>query len=270
VTEGARALHFNSRIVHHALTSGTNKSLKRDNEGEMNLTSARSSWIVFVTNLYARRSSVFSSLPTPEDSPVVRIDGPDPDKVLILGSGIVIGTGVTSHELALGGHLARLVAAATGRGIQVEVLPIPGLMVSFVHSYLSRLDLARFDVVVLAVGLNDALMFTPVRAWSRRMADALSIATNKLAVDGHICIVAVADPSQSPLFHRFPARLAAHHARVLNRATASIINGRPDASLIHYRITPVTDPVRLYDSSSYRGWAGEIAPRIIQILERSR
>lgn len=46
-------------------------------------------------------SQSWRALPQPTDSPVVHAAGADPDRVLLIGSGINVGYGVVSHDLAL-------------------------------------------------------------------------------------------------------------------------------------------------------------------------
>ena len=55
----------------------------------------------------ATSSQSWRTLPVPSGPPVAHTDGPDPDRVLLLGAGISMGYGMKSHDLALPGQLAR-------------------------------------------------------------------------------------------------------------------------------------------------------------------
>ncbi len=230
----------------------------------------RGAWVLFSTSLYARRSSLFSALPTPTDSPEVVVSGPDPDRVLLAGSGVVIGTGVTSYNLGLAGHLARIVAAATGHGVSVEVAPLPGVLARSARAQLERLAVGRFDAIILSLGLNDALVFTTRATWTAALNSTLDYLESTMAADSRIFLVAIADPSQSPLFRPIAARFAARHARVLNEETDRIVASRPRVSLLHYEVGEISDSLRLYDTKSYARWANELSPAIVDFFRTQR
>lgn len=230
----------------------------------------RGAWVLFSTSLYARKSSLFSALPTPTDAPEVVVAGADPDRILLVGSGVVIGTGVTSYNLGLAGHLARIIAAATGHGVSIEVAPIPGLDARSARARLEQLAVRRFDALVLSMGLNDALVFTSRATWTASVNSTLDYLESTMAADARIFLVAIADPSQSPLFRPFAARFAARHARALNEVTTRIVASRPRVRVLHYEVGSISDSLRLYDTKSYARWAGELAPEIVDFLSTQR
>src|SRR4051812_7382892 len=73
--------------------------------------------------------SSWPTLPRPTDYAQSNAPGLDPDRVLVVGSGPAAGWGVRSHELGLPGQLARRLAAATGRGSDVDILSSASLPV---------------------------------------------------------------------------------------------------------------------------------------------
>ncbi len=124
-------------------------------------------------------------LPRPERSAVTESRGPDPDRILLLGSGIAVGYGVVTHELALAGHLARHLASLTGRGASVAVLASPQLDCAKAREILRLTDLSRYDAIVLTLGGFDGLTFLTVRAWKRgirAVLDQLAAAEPRLQV----------------------------------------------------------------------------------------
>ena len=231
---------------------------------------SRGAWVLFSTSLYARKSSLFSALPTPTDSPVITVAGPDPDRVLVAGSGVVIGTGVTSYDLGLPGHLARIVAAATRHGITVQAAPLPGLLARSARSHVEQLAVRHYDAVLLSIGINDALTFTSRSSWVASMSSTLDYLESTMAPDARIFLVAIADPSQSPLFRPTAARFAARHARALNAETDRMVETRPRVNILRYEIGAISDPLRLYDTKSYARWASELAPGLIKFLRTQR
>lgn len=230
----------------------------------------RGAWVLFSTSLYARKSSLFSALPTPTDSRDVVVAGADPDRILLVGSGVVVGTGVASYNLGLAGHLARIVSAATGHGVSIEVAPLPGLLARSARAELHQLAVRRYDAVILSMGLNDALVFTPRASWAAAVNATLDYLESTVAADARIFLVAIADPSQSPLFRPIAARFAARHARVLNEETARIVSSRPRVSILHYEVGAISDSLRVYDTRSYARWANELAPKIVNFLSTQR
>lgn len=95
-------------------------------------------------------------LPQPADGTRLVAPGLDPDRVLLLGNGPVIGFGVLTHDLALPGQLARRLATSTGRGAVVDVVARRGLRTSAAGALLRGVRASAYDAVVLAVGATDA------------------------------------------------------------------------------------------------------------------
>ncbi|QNE45631.1 hypothetical protein F1C58_00955 [Glaciihabitans sp. INWT7] len=112
----------------------------------------RESVAVTLTNVVALRQGGFGSLPAPADSPRIVIDGADPYRILLAGSGVVSGYGLASHSLGVGGHLARYLAAATEHGVVLDVIPIPSLLLTHAPAHLRSIDLSGYAAVILAWG----------------------------------------------------------------------------------------------------------------------
>ena len=68
-----------------------------------------------------RVAGVRQGLARPADSPQAFVAGRSSLRVLLAGSGPVVGWGVGSHDLGLPGAVARAVAATTGRGVGGDV-----------------------------------------------------------------------------------------------------------------------------------------------------
>jgi hypothetical protein len=86
--------------------------------------------------------------------------GLDPLRVLLFGSGPLIGYGVDSRDAAVDGHLARLLAERTGRGVIIEsrvrlALPTTEAVVS-----LGGAGTATFAAAVWAPRFTEELQFS--------------------------------------------------------------------------------------------------------------
>lgn len=208
---------------------------------------SRESVIVAAANLFAHRRGSFASLPVPSDTPTIVIEGPDPDRILLAGCGVVTGFGITSHALGIGGYLARFLAA-----------------------YLGRLDLGRYTAVVLAVGVNDAFGMTSAISWKRSLSVTLRQFRERMLPGSQVFLIAIADPTSSPLFRSGPSRRARSRALTLNRETQAIVASEPNVTTIEFRIGDASDEFRLYDASSYQRWARQLSPSVVEGLVRMR
>lgn len=230
----------------------------------------RESALVCCLNLITCTPGILASMPAPTDSRAIVATGPDPHHLLFLGSGVVSGFGLASHALGAGCHLARFISAETGRGVGVDIVPIPSLLLRILPAHLSRLELGGYDAVILAVGVNDAFGITSRRAWLRGLADALRVLKERLPPGGQIFLLAIADPTPSPVFRRRASHRASARASEFNDASRQLVEGDPDVTVIGFTIGPTTDMRRTYDSTSYLGWARQMGPRVVEGLARIR
>lgn len=226
--------------------------------------------IVAAANLFARRRGSFASLPVPSDTPTIVVEGPDPDRILLAGCGVVTGFGITSHALGIGGYLARFVAAGTERGLTLDIVPLASLLVRFAPAHLAGLDLGRYTAVVLAVGVNDAFGMTSAISWRRSLSATLRLFRERMLPGSQVFLIAIADPTSSPLFRRGPSRRARSRALALNRETQAIVASEPNVTTIEFQIGDASDELRLYDASSYQRWARQLSPSVVESLVRMR
>ena len=143
------------------------------------------------------------TMPVPRDEPRVRIDGPDAERVLLLGGVLAGSHGVVSHEFGMAGHLARMVHALTGRGVEIEVASfLPGSA----HQLTSELDgivLKGFDAIVAFVGGVEARSLWSDDRW-RHDLDAMLSRLTTLAPSVPVVVVVL---TQLPTSTNIPAVL---------------------------------------------------------------
>lgn len=101
-----------------------------------------------------------------EHTGVISGDGA-PLRVLIIGESTVVGVGVDRIEQGLVGHFVHAFALATGRPLIWELLGQNGATVAELHARLAAAQVPDFDLVVLAVGVNDAKALHSPRRWRR-------------------------------------------------------------------------------------------------------
>lgn len=126
----------------------------------------------------ARVAAVRSRLVRPIGGRQAFVAGRRPLRVLLVGSGPVVGWGVGSHDLALPGALARALAAATGRGAVVDVVPHPSAGVRRLPRLLEASGPARYDAVVLSGAVADAVRLADPEKWRMRLRALLTEATS--------------------------------------------------------------------------------------------
>ena len=203
------------------------------------------------------------SLPFPDDDPIAHSPGPDADRILLLGGAIAVGYGVRTHELALGGGLARRVGDLTSRGVLVKIAAEPEYTLVDVPTLLDELRVSRFDALVLAFGGADTYTLPP-RRW-RVMLDGVLDHLASLDIVG-LQIFVVGMPKISSRGRPY-ATLANRRATQFDLETRAACDSRPSVTFLPLSSgTPGTGPT---DRGVYNIWAIELAPLIAEALDAS-
>ena len=106
----------------------------------------------------------------PSGDPIVHVDGADPDRVLLVGSGPAAGAGSADHSAALPGTLARALAARTARGAVVESRGAHQALLGDVRGLIAGARLQRFDALVVFIGLEDGTTGASLARWRHDLA----------------------------------------------------------------------------------------------------
>lgn len=160
-------------------------------------------------------------IPRPFDEPHSSAPGPNSDRVLIFGAGLAVGWGVSTHDLALPGFLARSLASLTGRGADVEVVAHPDVLLEDALPRLSTLPLWRYDALVIVLGVNAALHLNPLRAWRRDMT-ALLAGLEESFAGKPVVIAGIQRIRSIPVYDSVLGGIADRHATRLNRVSAQV------------------------------------------------
>jgi hypothetical protein len=168
-------------------------------------------------------------MPAPADEPLISVPGPDPYRVVLVGGQLVKGLGLASHQLGLGGSLARGLQAATAHGVTVEVRGTsPGGVRMMADA--AAVDETAHDVLVAVLGATEALRLTPTRVWSRELGAFL----DRFGADGRPPLVVVATP-RLPRDLDMPAwalNRAQQHIDRINYATEERCLERPGVRFV--------------------------------------
>jgi hypothetical protein len=205
-------------------------------------------------------------LPYPHDPPVVHGSGPNPDRVLVIGGALMRGIGVASHELGIPGHLARKLAASTGRGADVEVHAIPMLTAARADEELRAQKLQRFDAVVMLVGSGEVLRMRPMRLWRRDIRSLLG-SVAEIAPDGPPVVVSAVPPFAAAF--RVSERSRRRIARGITRLNVETARACAETGLAAFvdfdEVTPApTGTTRA--AHAYERWASAMVTPVVTAM----
>lgn len=94
----------------------------------------------------------------------------EPFRLLLIGESTVAGVGVDSQSDALSGQLAAQLAARLSRPVCWQACGRNGATAADTLAASLELPDARWDAVVIVLGVNDTTHLTPRRRWRRSMA----------------------------------------------------------------------------------------------------
>jgi hypothetical protein len=218
----------------------------------------------FVRLWLASSQHSWRQLPTPADAPFAHAAGANPDRLLLVGSGIAVGYGVLSHELALGGAIARAVSAGTGRGMDVETIVAPELTPATARAALEGVALSRFDAVAIALGGPEALYLTPRWVWREQLLDLFD-AIRESAPDALVFVIGLPRPPRILTLPPVYRKVVARHGAGLNLDARALAAGRRGFHYIRF-VPHRTDLATKAGRQMYEEWASLIAPAMIEPL----
>ncbi|SEN96319.1 SGNH/GDSL hydrolase family protein [Cryobacterium sp. TMT1-3] len=211
-----------------------------------------------------------ASIPRPTDLPQAHSPGGDSDRVLIVGGGPASGWGVSSHDLALPGSLARALSARTGRGADVTLAADPFGILEKLPDLLIGHDLSQVHAVVIFVGVNDAVNLTSEKSWEQNMGLLLR-ALERETLDGTYVYVMDIQPIRTiPAFDSLLGSVANAHARHLTVRTERVCRAVPRSVYL-----PLTENAflvfgRYQNSTDYRLWGEFLAAEMAERLDLAR
>ena len=206
-------------------------------------------------------------VPSPRGRPTYRADSPDPDTVLLIGTGPTHGFGVTSHEQALTGQIAKETSKSTGRACSVDYIGDEMMNAGSARSWIGDHDLSLYDTVVVMLGLNDAVMLTPLDGWQRDVTTLVTDLTRRVHPTARIVLVGVQPVRSVTRFDNPFGSVADRHAARMNDITERIAAQHPSAS--YFRLPPgELQPGRPHGCETmYRQWGAVVADRVAPTLD---
>ena len=215
---------------------------------------------------FAWASESWSTLPTPDDSSPVHAAGPDPDRILLVGAGGAAGYGVVSHDVGLGGQLARAIASITGRGVDLELVVAGRLTARRAVAQVLAHSPSEADAVVVALGSVETMEGESAAVWRARLTVLLTVLEGWCAPE-NITVIGVFPPNSVAWFPPVYERAVASNALQLNRVTEEV-TAALGANYMDFRPDP--EPfVQAAGRSLYNDWALQLAPVIASTMRPS-
>ncbi|HEV7185252.1 MAG TPA: hypothetical protein VGN33_12205, partial [Leifsonia sp.] len=217
-----------------------------------------------------RRSvrSGYLSGPMPTDGWSVHAAGADSDRVLIFGSGIAVGLGVLSQDLALAGHLARALSARTRRGTDIDVVADLSLTAQNALPRLRQIVLERYDAVIVVLGTKESLELTSLSGWRHHLKELL----HQLLDAGSFDVVVAGIPSLRSIgsYGTLLGSMGERHSKRCNRASAELCAETRRTTFVSLSPALSNPDGTGRAVENYRMWALEIAEDTAPLLDLSR
>lgn len=211
---------------------------------------------------YGRRSLV-----RPLDTPFVRTGEGDGIRVLLIGSGLVHGWGVASHQLAPTGEIARGVRTITGTDCEVDYVGDATMSAETALEWVADRADRTFHAAVIAIGSNDALRLTSVAAWTSQLTELVDAVRDGLPDGASVVLAGVPDVFIPGRIRRL-GPIARRRARLLDRATARLAEVREDVRFVP--APPLADLAGEHDVTElYARFAVPIAVAVADAVLRS-
>ncbi|GAA2750390.1 GDSL-type esterase/lipase family protein [Amnibacterium kyonggiense] len=182
-------------------------------------------------------------------------------RVVLAGSGITSGWGVSTHRLALSGSVQRALQQRLGRPVDVrQVSRIGALLGDAIDVLEDRLD-GTEHVVVLAFGWSDAFALTPVSRWTETLNGLLDVLGR--GRPGPLPVVVVGLPPMDSLgIAGLLGPFVRRHGERLNEASRTVAAARPGTVFVPLDTAANTDLRPSGSPEAYAVWSLPIADAI--------
>ncbi|MCY7412611.1 MAG: GAF domain-containing protein [Salinibacterium sp.] len=216
---------------------------------------------------FANSAGSWRSLPRPEDRAVVQIDGPIPDRVLVIGAGVAAGYGVTTHDRSLAGNLATALPVLTGRGVDVHVDVHPNMSVADCREVFVASNAGKFDAVLAVVGGIEAIALLSDRAWAQQIKSLMDVMAES-APNARLFFLGIpALPASTPLT-LVRRQMSPRRVISLNEITKSLCELSNRATFIEFG-DEIEDLASMIGRNAYRTWGEMCAGPIAEDLNRA-
>lgn len=218
--------------------------------------------VLLVQALYLRRTVL--QLPEPDGLRQGRVGQGPALRLLVLGDSSAIGVGVDHQDQALSGQVSRRLAHVAS--VEFAVIAEVGARTGDVLQMLDRDETGPWDVVVVALGVNDVTKGVSLRRWIARQAALLDRLTGPMGAR-YVVLSGMPPMHQFPLLPQPMRWVLGRQAARFDRALRKLAAGRGDTGVV--RIDLRLDPGNMSPDGFHPGpvvyasWAAVIADEIL-------
>ncbi|WP_180957605.1 SGNH/GDSL hydrolase family protein [Neptunicoccus cionae] len=192
-----------------------------------------------------------------------RVGTGTPLRLLVLGDSSAAGVGVETQDQALSGQLARALSA--DYALDWTLVAKTGATTASTLERVQRLDPATYDVVVLAIGVNDVTRSVPLRRWLAMHGTLLSVLRTKFGAK-RIYTTPLPPMGRFPVLPQPLRHVIGLTATRYDVAMAGFLSDHPDVTRLHLDL-PMDPTLMASDgfhpgAEVYRIWAEHVAAAI--------
>ena len=151
-------------------------------------------------------------------------------RLLVLGDSSAAGVGVTTQDQALLGQVTQRLEPHAR--VQYELVARTGARTGDVLAWLNDLQSKKYDVVVLATGVNDVIKAVPLHRWLQQEAALLDRLTGELGAR-HVVISGLPPMHQFPLLPQPLRWMLGRQASRFDRHLRQMVADRPCCHMLH-------------------------------------
>lgn len=186
-----------------------------------------------------------------------------PLRLLVLGDSSAAGVGVDTQDQALSGQLLRALSAEYA--LDWTLVAKTGATTASTLERMQRRDPATYDVVVLAIGVNDVTRSVPLRRWLAMQDLLLTLLRTKFGAK-RIYTTALPPMGRFPVLPQPLRHVIGLTARRYDVALAGFLANRPEVTRLQLDL-PLDPALMASDgfhpgAEVYRIWADHVAAAI--------
>ncbi|MEP6569572.1 MAG: SGNH/GDSL hydrolase family protein [Acidobacteriota bacterium] len=160
----------------------------------------------------------------------------EPLRLIALGESTVAGVGARTHETGLAGQLGLALSQYAGRSVEWAVVARSGINARQCRTELvPRLADQRADVVMIALGVNDAIEFHTARRWAMDMKGLIEDVRSQVG-DPLVLLSGVPPLNQFPALPQPLSFVLGARSAALERASLKMVKKLKRVVYVPFRI----------------------------------
>jgi hypothetical protein len=206
------------------------------------------------------------AVPYPADvAAPISVAGPARLRVLLFGTGApAVGRGVGTQDEALGSRIADELAAATGRGVQLDPLIAEDWHAPDPFLALQRQELGRYDAIVVISTYRRELLEVPIDRWLGYVIEVREFLARESAENA---VIQVLNLPWQRAADDAPAAWGGplgRHIRTLDTLAMTSLDSTPD--VLRLTLSAPEAPSEwvgtAFSAATYRRWGSEVAAQL--------